>query len=177
MYPNQTLTILSTYSDISVKAKSVLNILCQRSRCVDGAWICWPAKRSIAENTGLSPSSVKRALRELRAEGIISREYYYHEDNGRQGSNRYTVTVDPALIEQTKMTNAEQILNDGIEYVINMRKALERKLAAAKELAAIRQKQSISRTPRAIQTAKAAFTFFSSKLNPGWGSAWPPLNS
>lgn len=79
----------SIYADelLSHKAKSVYIYLRDRAN-KEGK--CWPGIKRIASDLRLSPSTVKRALKELSDRGYIEKEYRYR-DNGSLTSNLYTV--------------------------------------------------------------------------------------
>lgn len=49
---------------------------------------CWPAIKTIAKDTSLSVSTVKRAIIDLIDYGLILKEYRYRE-NGSHTSNKY----------------------------------------------------------------------------------------
>ena len=44
---------------------------------------CWPAIPTIAADLKLSPSTVRRALRELRKAGLVETEQRYREKGGK----------------------------------------------------------------------------------------------
>lgn len=44
---------------------------------------CWPAIPTIASELKLSPSTVRRALRDLRKEGLLETEQRYREKGGK----------------------------------------------------------------------------------------------
>lgn len=52
---------------------------------------CWPAIRTIAQELGISRSTVKRALDDLCRAGLLRKEYRWRE-NGSLSSNLYHVT-------------------------------------------------------------------------------------
>lgn len=45
--------------------------------------ICWPSVNRIAEDTKLSPSTVRRAIKDLRKAGLIKTEQRYREKGGK----------------------------------------------------------------------------------------------
>lgn len=51
---------------------------------------CWPSKRKLIEDTGLSSTTVKRWLRQLAEDGLISRSDR-RDASGRSRSNLYTL--------------------------------------------------------------------------------------
>jgi predicted transcriptional regulator len=53
---------------------------------------CWPAIKTIAKDTSLSVSTVKRAIADLICCGLLSKEYRYRE-NGSNSSNRYFLKI------------------------------------------------------------------------------------
>ena len=44
---------------------------------------CWPAISTIARDLKLSPSTVRRALRDLRKAGVIESEQRYRDNGGK----------------------------------------------------------------------------------------------
>lgn len=52
---------------------------------------CWPAIKTIAQELGISRSTVKRALDDLCRAGLLRKEYRWRE-NGSLSSNLYHVT-------------------------------------------------------------------------------------
>ena len=73
--------------EIPSRAKSVYMYLKDRSNA-EGE--CWPAIKTIARDTSMSVSTVKRALTDLIRCGLLSKEYR-HRENGSKSSNRYYV--------------------------------------------------------------------------------------
>lgn len=73
--------------DVSSRAKTLYMYLKDRSNA-DGE--CWPAIKTIASDTSMSVSTVKRALADLIRCGLLSKEYR-HRENGSKSSNRYYV--------------------------------------------------------------------------------------
>ena len=54
---------------------------------------CWPAISTIARDLKLSPSTVRRALRDLRKAGVIESEQRYR-DNGGKSSLLYKLDAE-----------------------------------------------------------------------------------
>ena len=73
--------------EIPSRAKSVYMYLKDRSNA-EGE--CWPAIKTIARDTSMSVSTIKRALNDLLKCGLLRKEYRYRE-NGSNSSNRYYV--------------------------------------------------------------------------------------
>ena len=73
--------------DLPPRAKTVYMYLKDRSNA-DGE--CWPAVKTIAKNTSLSVSTVKRAIADLIRCGSLTKESRYRE-NGSHSSNRYFI--------------------------------------------------------------------------------------
>ena len=71
--------------DVSSRAKTVYMYLKDRSNA-DGE--CWPAIKTIARDTSMSVSTVKRALADLILCGLLYKEFRYRQ-NGSKSSNRY----------------------------------------------------------------------------------------
>ncbi len=71
--------------DVSSRAKTVYMYLKDRSNA-DGE--CWPAIKTIARDTSMSVSTVKRALADLIRCGLLYKEFRYRQ-NGSKSSNRY----------------------------------------------------------------------------------------
>ena len=75
--------------EIPSRAKTVYMYLKDRSN-VEGE--CWPAIKTIAKDTSLSVSTVKRAITDLIRCGLLNKEYCYRE-NGSNSSNRYFLKI------------------------------------------------------------------------------------
>lgn len=73
--------------DLPPRAKTVYMYLKDRSNA-DGE--CWPAVKTIAKNTSLSVSTVKRAIADLISCGSLTKASRYRE-NGSHSSNRYFI--------------------------------------------------------------------------------------
>jgi len=73
--------------EIPSRAKAVYMYLKDRSN-TEGE--CWPAIKTIARDTSMSVSTVKRALNDLLKCGLLRKEYRYRE-NGSNSSNRYFI--------------------------------------------------------------------------------------
>ncbi|MEL5900165.1 helix-turn-helix domain-containing protein [Clostridium sporogenes] len=73
--------------DLPQRAKTVYMYLKDRSN-KDGE--CWPAVKTIAKDTSMSVSTVKRAIADLIRYGLLTKEYRYRE-NGSHTSNRYFI--------------------------------------------------------------------------------------
>lgn len=56
---------------------------------------CWPAIPTMAQELGLSRSTIKRALHDLEGAGYLKREERFRE-NGSYTSNLYTLIFDSA---------------------------------------------------------------------------------
>jgi len=79
-------TIYSYSSDeLPARAKTVYMYLKDRS---DAKGECWPAINTIARETSMSRSTVKRAITDLIRCGLLTKEARYRE-NGSNSSNRY----------------------------------------------------------------------------------------
>ena len=50
---------------------------------LDNQGECWPAISTIARDLKLSPSTVRRALRDLRKAGVIESEQRYRDNGGK----------------------------------------------------------------------------------------------
>ena len=71
--------------EIPSRAKAVYMYLKDRSNA-EGE--CWPAIKTIARDTSMSVSTVKRALADLIRCGLLYKEFRYRQ-NGSKSSNRY----------------------------------------------------------------------------------------
>lgn len=79
-------TIYSYSSDeLPARAKTVYMYLKDRS---DAKGECWPAINTIARETSMSRSTVKRGIADLIRCGLLTKESRYRE-NGGNTSNRY----------------------------------------------------------------------------------------
>jgi DNA-binding transcriptional ArsR family regulator len=67
--------------------KLILILLANRA---DDAWVCWPSRRLLAEESGLSPRQVVRHLASLEEDGLIRRVAWERADGG-QGANVYVL--------------------------------------------------------------------------------------
>lgn len=74
-------------SDVSSKSVLVYNYL---KTCCNKEFTCYPATKTIASNTKLSVSSVKRGIDELSKEGFLEVKCRYRK-NGGKSSNLYKV--------------------------------------------------------------------------------------
>ena len=73
--------------EVSSRAKTVYMYLKDRSNA-EGE--CWPAIKTIARDTSMSVSTVKRALEDLVQCGLLRKERRFRENRGNT-SNRYYV--------------------------------------------------------------------------------------
>ena len=73
--------------EVSSRAKIVYMYLKDRSNA-EGE--CWPAIKTIARDTSMSVSTVKRALEDLLQCGLLRKERRFRENRGNT-SNRYYV--------------------------------------------------------------------------------------
>ena len=73
--------------EVSSRAKTVYMYLKDRSNA-DGE--CWPAIKTIARDTSMSVSTVKRALEDLVQCGLLRKERRFRENRGNT-SNRYFI--------------------------------------------------------------------------------------
>ena len=71
--------------ELPSRAKTVYMYLKDRSNA-EGE--CWPAIKTIARDTSMSVSTVKRAIADLTQHGLLCKEKRYRE-NGGNSSNRY----------------------------------------------------------------------------------------
>ncbi len=71
--------------ELPYRAKIVYMYLKDRSNA-EGE--CWPAIKTIAKDTSLSKSTVKRAIADLIHCGLLKKESRYRE-NGSNSSNQY----------------------------------------------------------------------------------------
>jgi len=71
--------------ELPSRAKTVYMYLKDRSNA-DGE--CWPAIKTIARDTSMSVSTVKRALADLMQHGFLRKERRYRE-NGGNSSNKF----------------------------------------------------------------------------------------
>jgi len=71
--------------ELPSRAKTLYMYLKDRSNA-EGE--CWPAIKTIAKDTSMSRSTVKRAIADLIHSGLLRKEFRYRE-NGGNSSNRY----------------------------------------------------------------------------------------
>lgn len=76
-------------SQVSDNAIRVYATLCRYADKIDGS--CWPAISTIGKRCHKSPSSVKRAIKELKDIGAIEVKPRFLEDNKGQTSNLYII--------------------------------------------------------------------------------------
>lgn len=84
MVPNR-----EAYRALKPNAKVVYVALCDYA---DETGTCWPSRRTVAKDTGLSLSSVDRSLRELVKAGVIEKQTRI-KDNGDNASNVYQIMI------------------------------------------------------------------------------------
>jgi hypothetical protein len=75
--------------DVAPKAKIVYLALLT---FIDRNGECWPAHTAIAARSALSVSTVKRALEQLREQGVVTWRARWRSDTG-QTSNHYTLRL------------------------------------------------------------------------------------
>lgn len=77
--------------DLKVKGpkRAVLLVLADRA---DDSGQCWPSHSTLARESGLARSTVKKVLIQLREAGLIRWEQR-RDDSGDMTSNRYSLTV------------------------------------------------------------------------------------
>ena len=73
--------------DLPSRAKAVYIYLCDRA---NDEGTCFPSHRKIAEDLGLSVSTVKRAIKDLEQAEAIEKTARVHKKNGRR-SNLYQI--------------------------------------------------------------------------------------
>ena len=73
--------------DVSSRAKTVYMYLKDRSNA-EGE--CWPAIKTIARDTSMSVSTVKRAIADLLQCGLLRKERRFRENRGNT-SNKYFI--------------------------------------------------------------------------------------
>ena len=73
--------------EVSSRSKTVYMYLKDRSNA-EGE--CWPAIKTIARDTSMSVSTVKRAIEDLLQCGLLRKERRFRENRGNT-SNRYYV--------------------------------------------------------------------------------------
>ncbi|MBE6034114.1 MAG: helix-turn-helix domain-containing protein [Clostridiales bacterium] len=71
--------------ELPSRAKSVYMYLKDRSNSDDQ---CWPSIKTIAKDTSMSVSTVKRAIEDLVRYGLLTKQFRYRE-NGSHTSNLY----------------------------------------------------------------------------------------
>ena len=81
---------------ISAQAVRVYAVLCRYADKDDGT--CFPSIRTLAERIHVSESTIKRALKELKAIGAIKSQKRFDKATGEQTSNLYTVMRSKELI-------------------------------------------------------------------------------
>lgn len=81
-------------SKVSDNGLRVYATLCRFADKIDGS--CWPSINTIAKRCHKSPSSVKRAIKELKDIGAIEVKARYLEDHAGQTSNLYIIKFNPA---------------------------------------------------------------------------------
>lgn len=77
----------------SLSARALLVLLLLRDYQRSGE--AFPSLRTLGEETQSSPDAVRRAIRELEAEGLVFREAWRDEHSGAQSSNTYRVIAGP----------------------------------------------------------------------------------
>lgn len=97
---------------ISAQAVRVYAVLCRYADKDDGT--CFPSIRTLAERIHVSESTIKRALKELKAIGAIKSQKRFDKATGEQTSNLYTVMRSkeaiydlPNVIDDTSPSSSE----------------------------------------------------------------------
>ena len=81
--------------DQTIGPREKLLLICLADAANDEDWQCWPSQRHIAEKTGYSIATVKRALKALEESGHIVRGHRLRHD-GTRTSDLYTLTASRA---------------------------------------------------------------------------------
>lgn len=79
----------STIYAADVPSRAVTVYMCLKDHA-NKAGQCFPAINTVARETGLSRSTVKRAIRDLEQTGFLTRSQRWREQGGKS-SNLYTV--------------------------------------------------------------------------------------
>lgn len=82
-------------SKLSIHAKILYMYLC---RCADSYSHCFPSKRKIIAACSMGRTSAGKALRELEAARLLTREARFRKNKG-QTSNDYIIFPEPYEIE------------------------------------------------------------------------------
>ena len=97
---------------ISAQAVRVYAVLCRYADKDDGT--CFPSIKTLAERIHVSESTIKRALKELKAIGAIKSQKRFDKATGEQTSNLYTVMRSkgviydlPNVIDDTSPSSSE----------------------------------------------------------------------
>lgn len=77
--------------DLSTNAKAVFWALLDRASADN---VCWPSHRLIAEDLGVSVSTVRRALKELAAVGAVTISQRSNADTGGNSSSLFRLHTD-----------------------------------------------------------------------------------
>ena len=101
-----------TESKVTDNAFRVYATLCRYADKEDGS--CYPSIKSIGNRCGKSPSSVKRALKELKEIGAIKVEARYIDDG--QTSNLYTVIFNPTIYGMGAKVINEQGVSPNMDH-------------------------------------------------------------
>lgn len=180
--------------ELTIKARTVYVYLAHRSNRQN---TCFPGLRRIAQECGISISSVQRAIRELLEFGLVKKEVR-HRENRSQTSNLYILANDHNEISNFKKQNTvskkireerkreEQLVLEEVDKVSN---ALEKaevtspgSAEGGKKEAGMKQhsedfKQSKSKRNKVHSIFKAVTqTFKFQKLTRGGGQFDMPKN-
>lgn len=62
---------------------AIVSVLNRRKYAIRERGLCWPAIPTIAKDLNLSQSTVRRALNDLRKEGLLETEQRYRKSGGK----------------------------------------------------------------------------------------------
>ena len=115
---------------ISAQAVRVYAVLCRYADKDDGT--CFPSIKTLAERIHVSESTIKRALKELKAIGAIKSQKRYDKATGEQTSNLYTVMRSkeliydlPNVIDDTSPSSSETYKLESINQSHSLENNLE----------------------------------------------------
>ena len=115
---------------ISAQAVRVYAVLCRYADKDDGT--CFPSIRTLAERIHVSESTIKRAIKELKAIGAIKSQKRFDKATGEQTSNLYTVMRSkeliydlPNVIDDTSPSSSETHKLESINHSHSLEENLE----------------------------------------------------
>ena len=161
--------------DLSVNAKLVYAVLA--SHVSNGGTTCWPGRATIAREANLSTSSVKRAIKELRAADVLTWTTRARQGSLESDSNLYSLPLQGDLAggvteNPPRFTGDRPVGSQGTDGRVTGTQELDlmnqTKVNQTKEPTSVAFERFWSAYPRKVGKAKArtAFATACKRANP-----------